>query len=59
MGVHRIDVESAAEMYNAVKHEYHKHRVVIMAAAVADYRPKESAAQKSKNRRWHRTSTGS
>jgi len=48
MGVHRIDVESAAEMYSAVKHEYHKHRVVIMAAAVADYRPKESAAQKIK-----------
>jgi len=48
MGMHRIDVESAAEMYNAVKEEYTKHRVIIMAAAVADYRPKESAAQKIK-----------
>jgi phosphopantothenoylcysteine decarboxylase / phosphopantothenate---cysteine ligase len=48
MGVHRIDVESAAEMYNAVKDEYNNHRVIVMAAAVADYRPKAIAHQKIK-----------
>lgn len=48
IGVHRIDVESAAEMYNAVKRAFEKHRVIIMAAAVADYRPVKIAAQKLK-----------
>jgi len=47
-GVQRIDVESAAEMLQAVQHELSKHRVVIMAAAVADFRPASSAARKIK-----------
>jgi phosphopantothenoylcysteine decarboxylase / phosphopantothenate---cysteine ligase len=47
-GVQRITVESAAEMFDAVKSELDAHRAVIMAAAVADYRPVRSAGQKIK-----------
>src|SRR5258706_12714645 len=35
----RIDVESSAEMEAAVLREFPAHDVLIMAAAVADYRP--------------------
>ncbi len=48
IGVRRIDVESAAEMYEAVTREYENHRVIMMAAAVADFRPAKAAAQKLK-----------
>ena len=47
-GVRRIDVESAAEMADAVKREAADADVVIMAAAVADYRPKQQIAGKMK-----------
>jgi phosphopantothenoylcysteine decarboxylase/phosphopantothenate--cysteine ligase len=36
----RIDVETAAQMHDAVIHEFPSHDLLLMAAAVADYRPK-------------------
>ena len=45
-GVHRIDVETAQQMHEAVLREFPHHDLLIMAAAVADYRPK--AIQKDK-----------
>ncbi len=47
--VQRIDVESAEEMHDAVM-AHGTADIVIMAAAVADYAPKERAAQKIKKR---------
>lgn len=41
-GVRRIDVETAAEMHAAVLAEFPRHDLLIMAAAVADYRPRTS-----------------
>jgi phosphopantothenoylcysteine decarboxylase/phosphopantothenate--cysteine ligase len=40
--VRRIDVETAAEMQRAVGYEFANHDVLIMAAAVSDYRPKRT-----------------
>jgi phosphopantothenoylcysteine decarboxylase/phosphopantothenate--cysteine ligase len=37
--VRRIDVETAAQMHAAVLREFPSHDLLIMAAAVADYRP--------------------
>lgn len=45
-----IRVESAGEMYAAVMREYPRADVVIMAAAVADYRPKRRLTGKMKKR---------
>ncbi|OAD44701.1 bifunctional phosphopantothenoylcysteine decarboxylase/phosphopantothenate--cysteine ligase CoaBC [Polaribacter atrinae] len=46
--VHRVNVISADEMYNAA-HKYFKEvDIAILAAAVADYRPKNVATQKIK-----------
>jgi phosphopantothenoylcysteine decarboxylase/phosphopantothenate--cysteine ligase len=39
-GARRIDVETAAEMHAAVLAEFPRHDLLIMAAAVADYRPR-------------------
>ena len=47
-GVHRIDIETAAQMYEAVIQQVHHNQVFISAAAVADYRPKIASAQKLK-----------
>ena len=47
-GVRVVKVRSAREMEQAVLREYDKTDVVIKSAAVADYRPKETAAQKIK-----------
>jgi phosphopantothenoylcysteine decarboxylase/phosphopantothenate--cysteine ligase len=47
-GVRRIDVETAAAMRDAVLSEYDDSNIVIKAAAVADYRPKQAAAHKIK-----------
>jgi phosphopantothenoylcysteine decarboxylase / phosphopantothenate---cysteine ligase len=47
-GVQRIDVRSAAQMKDAVLQLYHEMDIVIKAAAVADYRPVETAPQKIK-----------
>lgn len=47
-GVKVIHVESAAEMYDAVLSHFNDAHIVIKAAAVADYRPKEVHEQKVK-----------
>lgn len=46
--VNRIDVETAAQMYDAVMQNVRQNRIFISAAAVADYRPKNSTAHKLK-----------
>ena len=43
-----IDVKSAKEMFDAVDKEFDSQDIVIMSAAVADYRPKTVAAEKIK-----------
>jgi phosphopantothenoylcysteine decarboxylase/phosphopantothenate--cysteine ligase len=45
-GVRRLDVESSAQMHAAVMREWPGHDLLIMAAAVADYRPREVAKEK-------------
>jgi phosphopantothenoylcysteine decarboxylase/phosphopantothenate--cysteine ligase len=47
-GVEVFRVESAAEMATAVKHHSQDADLIIMAAAVADYRPKRTFDQKMK-----------
>lgn len=47
-GIRRIDVESAAEMLNAVLGEVEGADIFISTAAVADYRPASAAEQKIK-----------
>jgi phosphopantothenoylcysteine decarboxylase/phosphopantothenate--cysteine ligase len=47
-GVRLVPVTSAEEMLNAVQHHAPEADVVIMAAAVADFRPKSVADQKIK-----------
>jgi phosphopantothenoylcysteine decarboxylase/phosphopantothenate--cysteine ligase len=44
--VRRMDVETAAQMHEAVMTEFPNHEMLIMAAAVADYRPKSTHAEK-------------
>ena len=46
--INRINVESAAEMLEACKQVYENTDICVMAAAVADYRPKFAADQKIK-----------
>ncbi|SJN57235.1 Coenzyme A biosynthesis bifunctional protein CoaBC [Vibrio ruber DSM 16370] len=48
IGVQRIDVSSAADMYDAVMKQAPHHDVFISCAAVADYRPADIADQKIK-----------
>lgn len=48
--VNTIDVVSAQEMYEAVIERAKEQDIFIMAAAVADYTPKEQAAEKMKKR---------
>jgi phosphopantothenoylcysteine decarboxylase/phosphopantothenate--cysteine ligase len=43
-----VRVRSAVEMREAVFHHLEKVSILIMAAAVSDYRPKQAAAQKMK-----------
>ncbi len=47
-GVERIDVSSALEMQAALEETATQADLVVMAAAVADYRPRECALQKLK-----------
>src|SRR5690606_28421953 len=47
-GVRRVDVESAAEMFEAVMREVPGADIFISTAAVADYKPARPAAQKIK-----------
>lgn len=46
--IQRIDVVSADEMYQAVMQHFNDVDIAIAAAAVADYKPKETATQKIK-----------
>ncbi len=47
-GIELINVETAAQMYNAVIDRFANVDMVVKTAAVADYRPKEAVAQKIK-----------
>ena len=47
-GIKRINIESAREMHDIVLKNYEDQDVIIKAAAVADYRPKNSAEHKIK-----------
>lgn len=47
-GVRRVDVETALEMRAAVLAEWPSARIVVMAAAVADFRPADPAPRKIK-----------
>ena len=49
-GCDRIDVESAREMHDAVLQALESATVVVMAAAVADFRPGHQSARKLKKR---------
>jgi len=46
--IHRIDIESAQEMYEAVMQNTAKQDVIIMSAAVADFTPEEKYEGKIK-----------
>ncbi|GGH00276.1 phosphopantothenoylcysteine decarboxylase [Polaribacter pacificus] len=48
--IHRIDVTTAEEMYTACHEYFKKVDIAILAAAVADYRPKQVANQKIKKK---------
>ena len=48
--VRRVDVESAADMHAAVMRQVKQADVFVAAAAVADYAPKRTAAQKIKKK---------
>lgn len=50
VGVTRIDVTSAKDMYEAVKYNFEASDILVMAAAVADYRPKSIATEKLKKK---------
>ncbi len=45
-GVRRVDVETAAELADALRREFDSSDVLVMAAAPADFRPKRSAGEK-------------
>ena len=47
-GVELINVETAAQMYEAVMKRYPGVDIVVKTAAVADYRPKDASSQKLK-----------
>ena len=47
-GARVVRVESAAEMYEAVKNEWADAHALVMAAAVADYRPVDPSKRKRK-----------
>jgi phosphopantothenoylcysteine decarboxylase/phosphopantothenate--cysteine ligase len=45
-GARRVNVETAGQMFEAVMREFPVHDLLIMAAAVADYRPVSASAVK-------------
>ena len=49
-GIKRIDVESAAEMYEAATKHFKKADIAILCAAVADFTPKTTADTKIKRK---------
>jgi phosphopantothenoylcysteine decarboxylase/phosphopantothenate--cysteine ligase len=52
-GVRRVDVETTAELANALAPEFDSADVLVMAAAPADFRPRHAAGEKI-----HRETTG-
>lgn len=50
VGVHTVEIVSAADMAKAVKACASEQDIIIKAAAVADYRPKYTAAEKMKKK---------
>lgn len=46
-----VDVESAQDMYEAVAAEFDNQDILIMSAAVADYRPVNPADNKIKKKK--------
>jgi phosphopantothenoylcysteine decarboxylase/phosphopantothenate--cysteine ligase len=46
--IHRVDIESCQEMYEAAKNAFPQMDAAILCAAVADFRPAEVAEQKIK-----------
>ena len=48
--IKRIDVESAAEMYDAATKSFPKFDIAILCAAVADFTPKKTADKKIKRK---------
>ena len=48
--INRIDVIAASEMHQACIHHFKKADITIMAAAVADYKPAQTATQKIKKK---------
>ena len=50
IGVRMIEVQTAQQMYQSVLSESTKADILIMAAAVADFRPKKTAKNKMKKR---------
>ncbi len=48
--IHRIDVQTAEEMYNSVHQHVAKADIIIMAAAVADFTPKNTVSEKIKKK---------
>ncbi|OON97905.1 MAG: phosphopantothenoylcysteine decarboxylase [Epulopiscium sp. Nele67-Bin005] len=49
-GVRRIDIQTAAQMYEAVHENFANTDIVIKTAAVADYRPANVSSQKMKKK---------
>ena len=47
-GIHRVDVESCEEMYQAATREFANADVAVLAAAVADFKPADVADRKIK-----------
>jgi len=47
-GIHRIDIESCEEMYNAATIHFPHADAAILCAAVADFRPEDIASEKIK-----------
>ncbi len=50
LGVRRVDVETALEMRDAVRREFPRTSVVVMAAAVSDFRAKDPVPDKLRKR---------
>ncbi|MDX5319846.1 MAG: bifunctional phosphopantothenoylcysteine decarboxylase/phosphopantothenate--cysteine ligase CoaBC, partial [Bacteroidota bacterium] len=49
-GIHRVNVVSAEDMLNACTERHQDQDIVVMSAAVADYRPENIAQQKIKKK---------
>lgn len=57
-GIETIYIQSAQDMMDAVQARFEDNDYFILAAAISDYRPKETAPQKMKNKeiRWRSNS---